>query len=70
MSDYMTLMGAEQVQNAGHTIQCSANDFRRSVESLGCYMQRHQEFMQEWLDRLEAVIEFHNGASISVAGEG
>lgn len=57
MTDYVTLLGAEQVQSAANTISNAADTMRRAVTELEFALIRHQTFMDDWLQRLEAVME-------------
>jgi hypothetical protein len=56
VSDYITLMGAEEVSRAGHNMQSAASDMRLSVSNLSEVLQQQQRFMDDWLQRLEAVL--------------
>jgi len=53
MSDFITLLGAEDVRNAGHRMQEAANQFRQSVAQLEDIFQQQQVFLNDWLLRYE-----------------
>jgi len=67
VGDYVTLLGAEKIQNAGHEISSAAESMRRSVGYLSDILDRQRDlleesmtsqqvFMTEWLDRLEKIL--------------
>lgn len=58
------LVGADAVERAGSSIQKAAESldgaaekFRRTVSDLDFALSNHQRFMNDWLDRLETVLE-------------
>jgi hypothetical protein len=57
MSEYIHLIGSEDVRAAGHRIVSAASDMNRAVGSLENALDRHHRFMDDWLDRFEGVIE-------------
>lgn len=57
MADYITLMGAEQVQSAASRMSSAASEMIRAASSIEDSFQRHQRFMDDWLQRLESVLE-------------
>ena len=56
MVDYVTLVGAEAVQRAANTMLSAAETMNRASENLDDALHRHRLFMDDWLQRLEAVI--------------
>lgn len=56
MPDYMHLIGSEQVQSAGSEMRRAAEDMQRAASSFYGTMQQHQRFMDDWLQRFEAVL--------------
>lgn len=57
MSDrYVTLMGAEQVQTAGHAMSRAAEQMSRAAGSIDDSLLRHQRFLDDWLQRLEQIM--------------
>ena len=56
MSDFITLVGAEDVRRAGAQMQEAANDMARAAGALGEVLAQHQRFMDGWLQRLEALL--------------
>lgn len=57
MTEYVHLVGAEQVQSAGSRIASAAEDIRRAAGSLDDSFRRHEFFLNEWLGRFEAVVD-------------
>lgn len=57
MADYITLMGAEQVQSAASRISSAASEMIRAASAIEDSFQRHQRFMDDWLQRLESLME-------------
>lgn len=56
MADYVTLLGAEQVQSAANMMKHAAEEMLRAAGYLDDVMQRNQRFMDDWLARFEAVL--------------
>ncbi len=56
MSNYMTLVGAEQVSGAGHNMTHAAAQMSRAASSIEDTMFRHQQFMTQWLIDLERIM--------------
>ena len=57
MADYITLMGAEDVRRAAHTIAEAADTMNRASGNLDEVLHRQRLFMDDWLNRLEAVLQ-------------
>ena len=57
MNQYHHLVGAEEVNRAGHSMQSAAESFRQSVGFLLDGLHQHQRFMDEWLQRFEEVLK-------------
>lgn len=57
MSNYITLMGAEDVSRAGSRMASAAEQMSRAAGSIDDALQRHQQFLDDWLMRFEAVME-------------
>ena len=52
MSQYITLLGAEEVSRAASAMRKATDDFKLSVERLDFIMSRQEE----WLTRLETAL--------------
>ena len=57
MSDYITLLGAEDVRAAGRLMSSAAESMRSAADTISYALSQHQRFMDDWLSRLEAVLE-------------
>lgn len=57
MSEYIHLIGAEDVRSAGHQMACAASDMNRAASNFESVFEGHQRFMDDWLQRLENVLE-------------
>lgn len=55
MSDYVHLLGSEDVQRAGHAIAAAAETMKRAADEMDVALHRHQQFLSEWLDRFEEI---------------
>lgn len=59
MSDYITLLGAEDVKQASRTISAAASEMFRAAAAIDDALTRHQRFMDDWLSSLERVLKSH-----------
>lgn len=50
------LIGADQVERAGFTIQHAAEQMQSAANSIDASLQQHQRFLDEWLRLLETVL--------------
>lgn len=57
MAEYVHLMGADDVRNAGNTMASAASEMRSAASSMAHSFECHQRFLDDWLGRFEAVIE-------------
>jgi hypothetical protein len=57
MGDYVTLLGAEQVANAGRQIASAADDMRQAGSNIDDALRRHRYFLDDWLLRFADVVE-------------
>ena len=55
--DYITLLGAEQVQDAANVMRKAAETFGSAVGSQHYNLEQHQRFMDDWLQRFQQVLE-------------
>lgn len=53
---HVTLIGAEQVQSAANRMVDAADRMGRAASSIDDTMIRHQRFLDDWLQRFEAVV--------------
>ena len=54
--DYMTLLGSDDVQRAGQQIAQAAETMRQSAANIDESLHRHQQFLNEWLDRFAVLL--------------
>jgi len=64
MSEYMHLVGAEQVQSAGNNMLRAADRMNNVAMSIDGSLERHQRFMDDWLQRLEQVLATMTSRSV------
>ena len=57
MTEYIHLIGAEQVQTAANTMREAAQQMGRAVGEMAYPLERHERFMEDWLIRFEAAVE-------------
>jgi hypothetical protein len=57
MSDYITLMGAEEVSRAGHSMRDAASSMNSAASTISNALEQHQRFMDDWLYRMKAILE-------------
>jgi hypothetical protein len=57
VSEYITLLGAEQIQDAANRINEAAETIRQAAGSLDDTFRQHRCFMDDWLDRLRAMFD-------------
>ena len=56
MSEYVTLIGADDVRSAGHAMREAAAQMSRAAGNIDESLGRHQRFLDDWLLRLEAIM--------------
>jgi len=56
MSDYINLIGAEDVRRAGSTISSAAETIQGASNSFAETIEMHKRFMEDWLLRFEEVL--------------
>lgn len=56
MSEYITLVGAEEVSRAASSMRSAADDMQRAASSYQYVVDQQQRFMDDWLQRLEVVL--------------
>lgn len=58
MSDrYVELIGAETVRSAASTISSAADRMQSAASSIDATFDRHQRFLEDWLQRFEATVD-------------
>lgn len=61
MADYITLLGSEQVQSAAHQMRSAADQMQRAASQIDDSLHRHRMFLDDWLQRFEAIIFSQGG---------
>ena len=61
MSEYVTLLGAEDVSRASHTMVSAAENFGRHVGYLNEALHAHRIWADEWLARFEQAVAHMGG---------
>lgn len=51
------LQGADEVARAGRRMAEAAHDIQRAVSSFDTALERHRQFLDEWLQRFEAAVD-------------
>lgn len=64
MADYITLLGADDVRQAGNTISRAAVDMNHAAGQLEGSFQRFYQFMDDWLYRFQEIMEKSNEKEI------
>lgn len=59
MVEYVTLVGAEQVQSAANRMVEAADSMRQAARNIDDIHERHHRFMEDWLQRYESLLEMH-----------
>ncbi len=57
--DFVTLMGAEDVREAGSAMRSSAEVIRQAAGSMEDSLHRHRLFLDDWLFRLEELMKIN-----------
>ena len=57
MSEYVTLMGAEEVSKAGYVMRDAAAKMQMAVFNLDVALEQQRRFMDDWLQRLENALK-------------
>ncbi|MDO8534106.1 MAG: hypothetical protein Q7S17_05115 [Xanthobacteraceae bacterium] len=59
MAEYVTLMGAEQVQNAGQAMRSAADEMKHAASEISYAFDQHKRFMEDWLQQFTAAMELN-----------
>ncbi len=59
MSNYVTLIGAEDVVRAGSAMRDAAQQMQSASNSIDNSLAMHQRFLDDWIGRLEGLIADH-----------
>lgn len=56
MTEFIRLVGAEDVRRAACAISSAARDMCRAAGSIDEALRNHQRFLDDWLQRFEAAL--------------
>lgn len=56
MTEYVHLVGAEDVSRAAYTMRDAASEMSRAASSINHVLEQHQYFLNDWLSRLDGVL--------------
>jgi hypothetical protein len=56
LSQYVTLIGAEDVRAAAGRMETAASQMQSAASSIEFALDAHQRFLNDWLDRLDGVL--------------
>lgn len=51
------LQGSEQIQSAAVTMRSAAEDMKRAADSMVYVFDRHERFLNDWLEQLSQTID-------------
>jgi hypothetical protein len=57
MSEYIHLIGAEQVEHAARIIDTAADTMNRAAASIDSALENHRRYLEEWIGRFENALE-------------
>lgn len=60
MSDYVTLIGSEQVQSAGVNMRDAANNMKHAADQIDTSIRDLKIFLEDWLSRFEQAVAHMN----------
>lgn len=56
-NQYITLIGAEDVARAGHTISSAADQMQSAASNMHDIVYRQQQYLEEWIGRFEEAVD-------------
>lgn len=63
MADYITLMGVDDVRSAGNRMSSAADTMRTAAGQIDESLRRHEQFLDDWLQRFETAIQSQTAAA-------
>lgn len=57
MSNYVTLIGAEEVSRAGSSVSSAAREMKEAANTISDALYQQRQFMDDWLLRFETVLK-------------
>ncbi len=62
--DFVTLMGAADVMQAGVEVRAAAADMRHAASEIAEALEAHRRFMREWLVEFRDALELHTNGEV------
>jgi len=56
MTEYIHLVGAEQVQNAANSMRSTAAEMQAAVRNMEGSLERHRRWADDWLQTFEKIL--------------
>ena len=56
MSNFVTLLGAKEVGSAANRMRGAADEMRHAASTIDSALRSHEQFLTDWLNRLEQVL--------------
>lgn len=63
--DVIHLSGAEDVRSAANTMRAAADEMQRAALNIDGALERHQRFLETWLQQLQLILENHTRGEVS-----
>lgn len=57
MSNYVTLVGAEEVQRAASRMAAASEEMQRAASTISFALEQHQRSLDDWLNRLDGILQ-------------
>lgn len=54
--DHIYLQGSDSVERGGHAMQRAAQEMDQAARNIEGALERHQRFMDDWLDRYQRIL--------------
>ena len=59
MSEYMHLVGAEQVQTAANSMRSAAEEMQSAARNIEGSLERHRRWADDWLQTFEKILTYN-----------
>jgi len=54
--DHIYLQGSDSVERGGNAIRGAAEEMNQAARNIEAALERHQRFMEDWLDRYQQML--------------
>ena len=61
MTEFVHLVGAEDVSRAGSRMQEAAQIMKHAADEIDHAMRQHQQFLENWLQKFEQIVTDNRG---------